>query len=486
MAKGGMCTVSAARGLAYVLVLLGAFACGSDDEAAPPSEEDCQPEVATSCAQGLVCEQVGQTRHQCLAPVIVAGRVLGITDGLPVLGATVVGLDANGAARTRVARSAADGRYELPVSMARHDDGTPTQEAITLRAAAADYRPFPEAPRTALPIDLGSASLSQAEAGATTASYRVENAATDVALIPMPTAERGGATVEGTVAANAPGGVLVLALADERAVSSAISDKDGAFVLFNVKPGTVQLEGYRAGLALAPNTLDVPADGLTAVTLSPSSATLASVSGSVNIVNAAGGLTTSVILVVASTFNPELARGEAPAGLRAANVSGAFKIDGVPPGRYAVLAAFENDGLVRDPDEGIAGTDIVYQDVSEAGGDLTLNQSFKVTGALAVVSPGATGVYVINAAPVNLVWQDDSSEDGYALRVYDALGNVVHENMDVPRVTGSANAQYTLDATGFQPGMLYQFRVWSWREHQDGRTHIAATEDLRGVFQIGL
>lgn len=456
---------------------LAAHACGDDDT---KQDESCKPDVATSCAAGLVCEQLGASRYECLPPLLVVGRVFNALDNAPVGNATVVGIDANGAARTRVARTAVDGQYQLPVSVKRKDDGTPLEETITLRVAAADYQPFPQAPRTALPLALGTAAPSTT----TPVSYRLQNAATDVSLLALPAEQRGGVTVAGKVSGTQLGGVLVLAVAAGRAQSSAVSDLDGAFVLFNVKPGAFTLEGYRAGVALAPLAVDVPAAGISDAVLATSPTSVATVRGSISIVNASGGLTTSVILVVASTFDANLARGEAPAGLRAANVSGAFSIAGVPPGRYAVLAAFENDQLVRDPDQGIGGTSIVFVDVGATGAAVDLSQSFKVTQALAVVAPGAQAIDEVAPGSVALSWADDSSEDGYELRVYDAFGALKHENTQVARVTGAPNVSYTLDAASFTPGMLYQFRVWSWRERQGGRTYISSSEDLKGVFQI--
>src|SRR5262245_58690274 len=85
----------------------------------------CRPDDANGCGDGLVCEQLGTgDHHECLTPVLVTGRVIGSLDGAGLANASVVGLDANGAARTRVARSAADGRYELPISMPRNADGS--------------------------------------------------------------------------------------------------------------------------------------------------------------------------------------------------------------------------------------------------------------------------------------------------------------------------------------------------------------------------
>lgn len=462
-------------------MLVGA-ALGCSDSETKEDDDTCDPNDATSCDGTLVCEQLGESRFTCLPPIVVAGRVFGALDAQPIANATVVGIDANGAARTRVARSGSDGRYELPVSVKRKDDGTPIEDAITLRVGAADHQPFPRAPRTALPIQLAAAVANTTMEPRT---YRVENAATDVSLLQLPPAQRGGATVTGSVSGTRRDGVLVLAVRDGRAQSSAISDRDGAFVLFNVAPGSVVLEGYRSGVALTAQPVEVPAAGLTNVALAASSAKLATVNGNLSIVNATGGLTTSVILVVASTFDENLVRGEAPLGLRVANVSGAFQFVDVPPGRYRVLAGFENDQLVRDPDTGIGGTAVVSVDVGDSGAPITLSEGFKVTAALAVVAPGAQMVEEIPAAPATLTWADDSSEDGYELRVYDALGALVHEDKQVARVTGAPTVSYTLNgAASFTPGMLYQFRVYSFRERQSGRTYISSSEDLRGVFQI--
>ena len=472
------------------MLSLGAAAC-SEAEEKPKQEPSCHEDPSV-CDDGQVCEPLGSDTHMCLLPVLVRGRVFEAGSELAVAEASIVALDANGAARSRVARSLADGSYELPVSVPRDADGAPLSEKITLRVGAADYQAFPTPPRAALAIDLtdalassvGDAGSSVADAGAGAEQHWVvENAATEVALIALPEAARGGATVAGKVDAAAPGGVLVLAVRDAKALSSAISDSDGSFVLFNVPEGAISLEGYRAELALTPKATSVGAAGLADVVLTGSTAATGSVSGNISIVNAEGSLTTSVILVVASTFDAAAARGESPAGLRVGDVSGAFQIDHVPAGRYAVLAAFENDRLVRDPDQSISGTDVVFVDVA-AGQAVSLDQGFKVTQALPIQAPGANGVEQMPAGMLRLSWGDDSSEDGYELRVYDALGSLVHENLGVPRVSGGANVGYDLDARAYEPGMFYQFRVKSWRDAKGTRSYISASEDLRGVFEI--
>jgi hypothetical protein len=476
----------------------------------------CIPGTIGSCDGDRVCEEVQGGLPVCFAPVEIRGRVFDAMTGVGIEGATVVALDPNGGARSTVAVTESDGSYALPVSILRREDGTPVGEAmqakVTLRVAAAGFQVFPTAPRTALPIDLTEAGptaadgspaarTSAADGGAGddgVSAWVVQNAATDVALLPLPGDTASLGTIEGSVdlATGAPadagadgagtGGVLVVATQNGTAVSTAVTDSEGKFTLFNVPPGSTVLDGYRIGLNVHEQTVSATSDALEDIALSADARSLAVVSGSVNIVNAPGGLQTTVILVVESTFQENVARGEAPAGLRAVEVSSSFTIEDVPPGRYVVLAAFENDDLVRDPDQTIGGTAIQHIEVLETGGDVSLDESFKITEALAVRSPGADGLEVITEAQPVFTWADDSSEDGYELRVYDAFGELLLEDVDVPRVTGSETVSYTWQDAALEPGMIYQFRVLSFHDpsgNETQRSYISATEDLRGVFQ---
>ncbi len=443
--------------------------CASD-----PPPASCDPERGTGCAATEVCEEVLGGAPTCFAPVLVEGRVFDAETDLGIAGARVVALDANGAARSRVVESAADGTYSLPVPAPRDAAGAPMASSVTLRADASGYQTFPTAPRTGIPVELSTGVAMER-------GRVVVSAATDIALFPLGAR---GATVRGTVEHDAPGGVLVVATQGGVAVATAISSTDGTFALFDVPAAATVVAGYRAGLRVVPRDVSVSAPETRDVVLQAFDDGLATVSGRVEIVNAPGGLETSVILVLESTFVEDVARGEAPPGLRAAPVSGNWQIAGVAPGRYVVLAAFENDGLVRDPDEGIGGTEIVHLEVPEGGGTVALDMSFKVTGALAVRSPGATMIEEISDAMPTLRWEDDSSEDGYEVRVYDAFGTLVHEDISVPRVTGSADVTYVwTPAAPLEAGMLYQFRAWSWStDRTRGRVRLSATEDLRGVF----
>jgi hypothetical protein len=307
------------------------------------------------------------------------------------------------------------------------------------------------------------------------------NAATDIALIALEGDTSGLGTIRGIVSHDAPGGVLVVAEQGATAVSTSITDSNGDFVLFNVPNGETLVDGYRQGLNVQGMTVTATGD-VRDVVLQASTDGLGTVSGSVNIVNAPGGSMTSVILGVESTFIENAARAEAPAGLRAENVTGSFTIENVPPGRYVVLAAFENDDLVRDPDTGIGGTAIVHIEVPDSGGEVVLDASFKVTEALAVFSPGAEGLEVIADAEPTFTWADDSSEDGYEVYVYDAFGTEVHM-ADVGGVSGSSQVSYTWTGAALDEGMVYQFRAHSYRTDAGGKRYISSTEDLRGVFQ---
>jgi hypothetical protein len=451
-----MRTKNMASRLLFAFTLVASAACSEDRK-----ESDCTVGTAEGCSGGEVCEQTASGVPGCFPPISVQGRVTNAVSGVGVAGALVVALDANGAALTGTATTDAAGYYSLPVPVVRDEAGNPAVElSCTLRSDAQGFQSFPTPPRVALPIK-----VSEPVNGV------VATAATNIALLPLATTA-GTGTITGTVALPLPAGTLVVA-----GGSTAVVSSKGSFTLFNVPVGAVTVTGDRQGTNLAPAAVTVTAGATTAgVTLSPSGQPAVNVSGKVSIVNPGGGSLTSVILVVAETFVATAARGESPPGLRAPNVSGDFVISGVPNGTYMVLAAFENDLLVRDPDTCIGGTAIVT--VTVAGADVVLPDSFKITGALAVVSPD--NEELVSATPT-FVWVDDSSEDQYDVAVYDAFGVLVWDNPAVPSVSGGANASVVYAGPPLVPGMVYQFRATSIRK---GNCPISRTEDLRGVFRV--
>jgi hypothetical protein len=143
-----------------------------------------------------------------------------------------------------------------------------------------------------------------------------------------------------------------------------------------------------------------------------------------------------------------------------------------------VLAAFENDLLVRDPDPSIAGTQILHIEVPDGSSyEIDIASSFKITEALVIASPGATEPELVTESPT-FVWKDDSSETKYSIVVYNAFGDEVWRDDNIPRVTGAENVTVDYGGEQLQAGMYYQFRVTSWK----GDGTISQTEDLLGVF----
>lgn len=442
----------------------------------------CDPEAAQSqCVSGLTCADRSDGSTACYQPVYISGNVRDSTDDSAIAGAHVIGLDEQKVAVTDVAVSDEDGNYQLAIPAVRNEDGSPVDASFTLRADAADYQTFPSGLRTALPINTSTAE--QGEDG-----WVVSGTPTEIVLIPLPADQQGNPSISGTILADDGAGVLVVAEGGGAAYS-AVSDRQGHYTIFNVPAGDFEVRGYAAGLQLTPEQVTVAADPLEDVDLGVSEDALATVSGSVNIVNAPGGAMTSVVLVVASTFDETFVRGEVPPGLRAPesgepDVTGGWSIEGVPAGEYVVLAAFENDDLVRDPDQNISGTGFVRVTVDPAAGDtdVELADSFKVTEALDVIGPGVDRPEQVSAAPT-LEWQDDSSEDYYTVEVYNAYGDMVWDNdgQQIPKVSGGDTVSIPYGGPT-EAGMYYQFRATSWRAPGGNASPISTTEDLRGVF----
>lgn len=440
---------------------------------------ECDPQ-APLCATELTCAELQDGTNACHYPVFVEGTVSDSSDESAIEGARIIGLDDQKIAVTDVAVSVADGTYQLALPVVRNADGSPIDTAFTLRADAQDYQPFPSGLRTALPINTSTAT--QAAEG----DWVISGTPTDIVLIPLPADQQGNPSISGSVLADAgSAGVLVVA-ADEASGYSAVTDAQGNYTIFNVPSGSYEVRGYASGLQLTPEQANVQEDPLQDVNLEVSDQPLVEVNGSVNIVNPEGADATSVVLVVADTFDETFVRGEVPPGLRAPktgepDVTGDWSISDVPAGEYVVLAAFENDGLVRDPDQNIGGTDFVTVTIDPAAGDstVTVGDTFKVTGALEVFGPGVDRPELVDSAPT-LQWARDASVEFYTVEVFNAYGDLVWENDNIPPTGGSnVSIQY---GGPTESGMYYQFRAKSWRAPGGDASPISTTEDLRGVF----
>jgi hypothetical protein len=453
--------------LVCATLALAAAACGGDSATTTGAgaggeggATGCSVADQTGCKDGQACELVQGGKPACFTPVSVKGRVYDAVTMNGIAGARVVARDVNEAAVSTVAITKADGTYSLDVPAVRDASGKPISYQVTLRADAEAYLTFPEPPRVALPFDLDAASGDPPV---------VKSVATDVALLPLADASTLG-SISGTVTTDHPGGTLVVA-----GGATGVADVQGAFAVFNVPAGAgVEVDGYLQGVNFTPASVAVTANHeTTGVTLNSAGAATSAVSGSISIVNGNGNSVTSVVLAVEATFNETAAHGEVPVGLRAENVTSGFTITGVPDGKYVVLAAFEDDGLVRDPDTSIGGTSIAHITVPGAAA-----QQFKVTGAIDVVSPGADGIDTVTSNPT-FTFARDPSADHYEVQVFDALGNQTWDDPSVPAAHGSAPIAVAYAGPALQHGMIYQFRATSF---SNAGVPISQTEDLRGVF----
>lgn len=448
------------------LLLVSLGACGGDDD------ESCDFSAQTGCEDGLVCEEVLDGEPTCFAPVIIAGQFFELGNEEAIEGARIVALDVNGAPVSSVAISDANGTYSLPIPSVRSgDEGTPASVELTLRADAQGYQSFPSGLRQALPIDTSTAT--QSDSG-----RLVDSVLTQVGLIPLQ-AGAGTASIAGTVELPPTGGgVLVVAESTGGDAQTAVANRDGEYQIFNVSSGSTSVLAYALDANYEASTVDIADGSESTVDLALSDASTGTVTGTVQIVNAPGGAMTSVVLAIESTFNEDFGRGQTVPGMRdpdpgiAPNLLGEYSISGVPAGRYVVLAAFEDDNLVRDPDISIGGTSTLHIEVT-AGGTTEVD-GFKVTEALAVQSPGANGPEEVNGTPT-FRWEDDSSEDEYVVEVFNAFGEIIWDTSIAGSSGQDPSAVY--EGPALESGHYYQFRATSYKG-----AALSRTEDLKGVF----
>lgn len=473
--------------------------------------------LETGCATGQVCESVAGGTWACFDPVYVSGRVYNLADANTatngVVGARVVGQDVNGAPVSSVAISTTGGAYQFKVgvAVARKADGSPASGTVTLRVDSQGYATFPSGLRVALPIALTSATHG-------TGRWTVQTSLTDVGLQAIASAPAGEIT--GTVQLPASGAALVVAECGGVAYT-AVPGSDGTYAIFNVPDGTCDVTAYAKGVNYTPVGVTVAAAGTNPVTanLVKSAVPTATVSGSVQFVSATFWPTTSVLLVVASTYDAARVRGIAPPGLKASTVSaGPWTITGIPDGHYRVLAAFETDYLVRDPSD-IGGTAVLEFQVAN-GVPLLMDgttsaaslQGFKITGAVRLEAPIAdttgacTTLSTLPADPGTLpvggctttstsptfAWEAYPSTSYYEVTVIDETGTTVWQvdtnatgsPVDYGTAAGTGNVLTTITAA--QPlttGSTYQVRLQAFKV-QSITTTISASEDLLGVFTV--
>ena len=457
----------------------GIWGCGGS------GSKSCNRFTQTGCDSGLVCELTQGDKTDCFKPVVVQGNVSNSADGSVVAGARVIALDINGSPVSNVATTDSSGNYELTVFVTRASDGIPATEDFTLRADAAGFMTFPSGLQQPIPVNT---SIATAEDN----KFVITSSLTNLRLIPVETGT-GTASIHGKVELPENSlGALVVAESSSTTGFNAIADRSGDYKIFNLSAGDYTVRGYVKDANYTPVNITLTGSPDAEVNLSLNSDPTATFNGSVQIVNPTGGSVTSVILVVESTFNENIIRGAMPPGLRAPpppdlpNITGSFTITGIPAGSYVALAAFENDGLVRDPDTCIGGT-LIFKPSFVAGETVDMSQGFKITGALAVISPGADLPEGISTTTRTFKWEDDSSEDNYDIVVFDSFGNKIWET-SIPGVS-SGTPEVTYAGPALETGLYYQFRATSTKASGrpcavSGKEELSQTEDLKGVFYV--
>ncbi len=462
-----------------IVVLAALFAaCGHH------SKKSCDPTAQSGCATGQVCESVQGGSPACFAPLIVRGTVSDLSTSAALSGARAVALDASGSPLSRVAVTATDGAFSLTVPAERDSSGKPIASSITLRADAQGYQTFPGGVRTALPIDLSTATF---DSGAN--DWVITSTLTALKLLALTSG--GQAYIHGNVA-KPPSGAGRLVVAEPAPGGAGpgtgltgVADTDGNYAIFNLAVGTSYVvTAYTKGANYTPVTTATLATGDNAVdTIALSGGTGMTLSGGLIFNNSPPNLTPSVTLAVQSTYDTTLDRGYAPPGLTVTGDTNGYTFTGVPDGKYQVLAAFTLDGDVRN----ISGTGNTGSPaVTIAGGTCTAGcplANFKIIPAVQLdtidgVAVSATPVTLTTANPV-FAWTTtsvDSSSQTYDVWVYYSTGlTAMHVSL------GASSGQNTVKYVGpaLVRGEYYQLRIYAIA---NGGAVDSYTEDVAGVF----
>jgi hypothetical protein len=427
----------------------------------------CDPNKASSCPSGEVCEKVLGGSLQCFEPVELSGMVFDLGTRAGISGARVVPLSIQGAPLGTAAFSGADGGYVLQIPSMRTDAGTPISQQVVLTAQAQNYEPFPAGIRVSIPIDTATAASSGSGR-----PYLVDSGLTDIGLTALPAAERGLPSVSGTVETD--GGQHGVVVSLEADGGTAVADSQGAFTVFNVPSGSYSAQAFTQGVNYVPTAVTVGSSSVTGVKIVRSSAPTATLSG--DIILRRGAAPADVQLVLASTFNSVTYRGVTVPGLNLNNISGSFTLSGIPDGTYYVLGAHNTPGDCRDP---AATGNTAIPLVTVTGGQPSSTAQFAVTASIGIVSPGGSAAIDVVSATPTFSWNTFSSAATYDLTVFDSQGNIVWQQTGLPASSGTQSLTYAGPA--LTSGTTYQWRV---KAISTGATPLSTSEDLRGIFQV--
>lgn len=325
----------------------------------------------------------------------------------------------------------------------------------------------------------------------------VSGSAIDQPAEMFPSSVLNGGFISGKVTSgsSAVGGVLVVATANEQAFSS-VTDKDGAYVIFNVPAGTYSVKGFVAGMnsdvASAVVNSNTESSGIDVALTTGASGSL---TGSIKNL-ATGNLDVDISLVHPLTK-------ETIPGLTTKSSNLNYTITNIPDGIYFARATFRNDQRVMDPDR-IAK--FGEPQVEFIGGN-SAELAFDITGSVTVNSPSNEAttnqpIEVTSTTPT-FQWAAYSSTSDYVIEVIDATtGTVVWGGFDKSGENPVKNIVIPSSQTSIQfnsdgnaaiaelvPGRIYRWRVFASKNDQNsttGWTLISASEDQLGLIKVVL
>ncbi|MCX5903236.1 MAG: hypothetical protein NTV89_07135 [Proteobacteria bacterium] len=406
----------------------------------------------------------------------IKGKVFSLADKSAIRGAIVCAVNKADGTVSDLAVTGDDGTYTVEVTAEREGRNKPINEAWGLNASAKLFMSVPSFIRPSIAVTMDNFIPEDH-------NYTYSDALTDIGMAAIrETIEL--FTVSGRLDGGDAGAMVVLEGCSEPPCPYAYTAKQGGFTIFNVPQKTYSAAAYKKGVSYEALSIEVSSDTQNVVLKKKPGNVTGTVSGSVNIVNPGDGDATSIVLVPESLFHETLKKGILVPGLRApesgdCNIKGAYTITGVPEGSYVVLAAFENDYLVRDPDPNIAGTQIVHFTMPEAGSYERSIDNFKITGSLNIISPGGGETPEGLADLIEVVFTDDSSEDQYKLVLYNMYGDTIWEKTILGQ-SGGADVTVAYDGPALENGVYYQWNVTSFRKGGP----ISTSEDLKGIFYV--
>ena len=435
----------------------------------------CDPESEGPCENDFTCESVkNETLYGCFPPLSVSGRIFDFVaeDQDAIEGAHVVGKVIGKSDSPPMVISDNNGKYTFILKMTRKADGTPfTNDAVNIFVSADGYESYPGLIRPSLPVTFEKVSCS-------VQGCFVMSAFTDIGLFPLDT-NVAVYRIEGSLSDGYSAG-LVVAECNDPPCPFSYPDENGDFTIFNVPAGDYTVKVYSKGKNYSTEEVTVIDENITGLDLEFLDTPLSTLNGQVNIVAAGGGKLTSIVMSPVSTFITSWEKGVLVPGLRAPdqgidpNISGAYTISGIPDGEYYILAAFENDFLVRDPDPNIAGTQLVKVKFPGVGDnyDVTIG-NFKITSAVEIVFPGATEPELVSSNPT-FIWKMYPSAQKYDITVYNSQGIVQWEK----EVASTGDTGYSVEYDGPPLSGYYQWVVMASKASGP----ISMSEDLLGIF----